>query len=91
MPGIRPVTIGREVSRSWERLDREPPLSKHFVLILVMRETQLPYGANRYDFDTYGFDRTRLQERFAPYLARFGVPQPSRERTIEFSRNAGVG
>jgi hypothetical protein len=31
------------------------------------------YGVNRYDFDTYGFDRQRLQERFAPYASRFGI------------------
>jgi hypothetical protein len=54
------------------------------------------YGANRYRFDTYGFDRAQLQRRFAPYIARFGIAMPLRDCTVELSRqvillNAGLG
>jgi hypothetical protein len=45
------------------------------------------YGANRYRFDTYGFDRVQLQRRFAPYIARFGIATPLSGRTVELSRH----
>jgi len=49
------------------------------------------YGANRYSFDTYGFSRERLEQRFAPYVERFEIHAPPRERTVEFSKRPVAG
>jgi len=74
-------------------------LYRHFDLILepetvarvIRMLEQAPragYGDNRYSFDTYGFDRGRLQRRFAPYVERFGVLTARRQRFVEFSQRA---
>jgi hypothetical protein len=40
------------------------------------------YGYNQYRFDTYDIDRLSLQERSAPYVARFGIsPDMARSRS----------
>jgi hypothetical protein len=77
-------------------------LYRHFNLVLesetVARVTRMleqapraGYGANRYSFDTYGFDRKRLQQRFAPYVERFAIPTTRRPYFVEFSRRAVAG
>jgi hypothetical protein len=58
------------------------------VLSMLEEAPRAGYGDNRYSFDTYGFDRRRLQERFAPYVERFGVPKARREPSVEYSRRA---
>jgi hypothetical protein len=44
------------------------------------------YGANSYRFDTYGMDAELIEERFAPYVNRFGVIPESDRAHREPSR-----
>ena len=67
------------------------PDTKARVAQMLAEESRGGYGANRYSFDTYGFDHARLQRRFAPYVERFGIPASTRQRAAEMPATAAAG